>query len=157
MPTVLSNRRVLSNIESLLAKYPVEPLRHACYPTPEHFDEPLSPARWAHALRARAEARFPRPLALFVQFPPHTDDATLDILLQALAQLERLLARREEIALLHVAAASAHAVEPGVLEKLLARIDTGFALLRNAERSIELGARGATPQALTRLFLSDLR
>jgi oxygen-independent coproporphyrinogen-3 oxidase len=148
---VLSNRRVLPNIESMLAKYPVEPLRHACYPTPEHFTEPLSAARWAHALRTRAEARFPRPLALFVQFPPSGDDAAVEVLLQALAQLEGLLARREAVALLHIAGAVPSAPDANALAQLLSRIEVGCAVSHEAARTIELGAVQATPQALSTL------
>jgi len=148
---VLPNRRVLPNIEALLAKYPVEPLRHACYPTPAHFTESLSEARWAHALRTRAEARFPRPLALFVQLPLNGEDAAAAALLQALAQLEGLLARREAVAQLHVAAAAPAVPEPGGLARLLARIEEGFAVSHGAARAIELGAGQATPQTLAML------
>jgi len=148
---VLSNRRVLPNIEALLAKYPVAPLRHACYPAPAQFSESLSAARWAHALRTRAEARFPRPLALFVQFPPSGDDAAVEVLLQALAQLEALLARREAVAQLHVAGAVPSAPEAGALARLLSRIEASCAVARDAARTIELGAAQATPQLLATL------
>jgi oxygen-independent coproporphyrinogen-3 oxidase len=146
--------------------------RYTSYPTADRFHEGYTAAHYEHALAARAaSARLNAapPLALYVHLPfcesvcyycacnkvvtRHHGRATeyLDALEREIALHVQALGVRQRVTQLHFGGGTPTFLSDAELSRLMAAIGMAFDLAPDAECSIEVDPRTATPQRLQHL------
>jgi oxygen-independent coproporphyrinogen-3 oxidase len=147
--------------------------RYTSYPTADRFHEGFGDAEYRAALAARAElARHNAapPLALYVHIPfcesvcyycacnkvvtRHHERATayLDVLEREIALHAQALGAGQRVTQLHFGGGTPTFLSDGELSRLMAALTAAFPLAPDAECSIEVDPRTATPERLAHLW-----
>ena len=155
--------------DAMLARLDTPGPRYTSYPTADRFVEAFGPAAYAQALRQRAEGAEvggPNPLSLYVHVPfcesvcyycacnkvitKHHERAVpyLDALDQELALHTAALGTAQAVSQLHLGGGSPTFLSDAELARLMRSIDRSVRVVPNAEVSIEVDPRTATPERL---------
>jgi oxygen-independent coproporphyrinogen III oxidase len=156
--------------DTLLARLDTPGPRYTSYPTADRFVEAFGPAEYGRALGQRAEgAGSALPLSLYVHVPfcdslcwycacnkiitrHHERGAEYLLLLEREIALHRaVLGTQAPVPTLHLGGGSPTFLSDGELQRLLAMVRGAFRLLPEAELSIEVDPRTATPERLAAL------
>jgi oxygen-independent coproporphyrinogen III oxidase len=143
--------------------------RYTSYPTADRFHEGVSPEDYAQALRRRGQDTDAPPLSVYVHVPfcasvcyycachkivtRHHDRAApyLQTLRREIALHREALGRPVEVSQLHLGGGTPTFLNDAELAELVAALREGFAWTPDAEVSIEVDPRTASPERLAHL------
>jgi oxygen-independent coproporphyrinogen III oxidase len=158
--------------EPLLRRLDVAGPRYTSYPTADRFVEAFGPAEYAQALRQRAEGAVvggSPPLSIYVHIPfcesvcyycgcnkvitKHHERGReyLDALSREIDLHVAMLGRGRAVSQVHLGGGSPTFLSDDELEALMATLQAAFKLSADAEVSIEVDPRTASPARLRRL------
>jgi oxygen-independent coproporphyrinogen-3 oxidase len=169
--TVVEQAPVLT--EAMLRRLDRPGPRYTSYPTADRFVEAFGPVEYAQALSQRASGATvggKPPLSLYIHIPfcesvcyycacnkvitKHHDKATeyLEVLKQEVALNVAVLGKGQVVSQLHLGGGSPTFLNDDELASLMAMLQESFKLSANAEVSIEVDPRTASPERLQRLW-----